>query len=452
MPQKRGRRLVKMGGFQSRSTRVRGMAADGEGGDERLRVLVVRGSFAALGGAERELLQLLRNVDQRWDVGLATLDLPEDARSLLDGADVRIHQPSAPMEWPTGAVAELLASSSKKASKAWQNIDIPFDEYDAVHISVCRGSLELLPKIPATLPVHYHCLEPPRWLYEDVLHRRIDGTPKRPLWVTKLIFTLQRRRDQRYVRRLIQRPHSTISGNSPWIQQWISELYGIESNPAKANGEPPRRDAQQRLVEATHLMHVIDLSMWPQEATADESKALEEVPVLPSEYVVTVGQVSHVKGAWSTVESLRNTGLALVQVGGGSEEDKAALVQRGTLVGVEVVCMPRLSQVALRALIRGSRAMVSHAHKEPFGLTPIEAMAIGVPALMVDEGGFADTMAKSNSGRLIARDDWGAWKAAYLDAKDDKLRKRWSQAGRPYVEQHFSMEVQIEALERLLRS
>ncbi len=94
------------------------MAADGEGGDERLRVLVVRGSFAALGGAERELLQLIRNVDQRWDVGLATLDLPEDARSLLDGADVRIHQPSAPMEWPTGAAAELLASSSKKASKA----------------------------------------------------------------------------------------------------------------------------------------------------------------------------------------------------------------------------------------------------------------------------------------------------------------------------------------------
>ena len=96
--------------------------------------------------------------------------------------------------------------------------------------------------------------------------------------------------------------------------------------------------------------------------------------------------------------------------------------------------------------------MVSHAHEEPFGLTPIEAMAIGVPALMVDEGGFSDTMAKSNSGRLIAREDWGAWKAAYLDAKDDKLRKRWSQAGRPYVEQHFSMDVQIEALERLLRS
>ena len=441
-----------MGGFQSRSTRVRGMAADGEGGDERLRVLVVRGSFAALGGAERELLQLLRNVDRRWDVGLATLDLPDDIRSLLDGADVRIHQPSTPMVWPTGAAAELLASSSKKASKAWQNIDIPFDQYDAVHISVCRGSLELLSRIPASLPVHYHCLEPPRWLYEDVLHRRLDGTPKRPLWLTKLIFTLQRRRDQRYVRRLIQRPHSTISGNSPWIQQWISKLYGVASNPTKANGEPPRRDAQQRLVEATHLMHVIDLSMWPEEATEDESKALEAAPNIPSEYVVTVGQVSHVKGAWSTVESLRNTGLALVQVGGGSEDDKTTLVQRGTSVGVEVVCMPRLSQVALRALIRGSRAMVSHAHKEPFGLTPIEAMAIGVPALMVDEGGFADTMSKSNSGRLIARDDLGAWKAAYLDAKDDNLRQRWAEAGRPYVEQHYSMEVQIAALERLLRS
>lgn len=426
------------------------MAAGTKGAEKRLRVLVVRGSFAQLGGAERELLQLLRNVDQRWDVGLATLEFPEHARSLIEGADITVYSLDTPLEWPSGAAAEVLASSSKKTAKAWKDVDIPFQNYDAVHLSVCPGTLEILPRIPAGLPVHYHCLEPPRWLYEDLLHRRLDGTLKRPLWLTNLIFSLQRRRDKAYVRQLIARPHATLSGNSPWIQQWISELYGVASSPTKTNGEPPERDAHHRLTEATHVLNVIDLESWPQHPTDDEQTALEEAPATPAEYVVTVGQVIHAKGAWSTVESLKDTGLGLVQVGGGREEDKQALVQRGKAIGVEVVCMPRLSQAALRAIIRGSRAMVSHARREPFGLTPIEAMAIGVPALMVNESGFADTMAASGSGCLIERSDLGAWKAAYLDAKDPQLRQQWAEAGRPYVEARFSMQVQIEALERLL--
>ena len=94
--------------------------------------------------------------------------------------------------------------------------------------------------------------------------------------------------------------------------------------------------------------------------------------------------------------------------------------------------------------------MVSHAYHEPFGLTPIESMAIGVPALMVDEGGFACTMGPVDSGRLLARYDTGAWKAAYLDAKDPILRTAWAQAGRPYVEEHFTLETQIAALETII--
>ena len=439
-----------MGGFEGWSGVERSMAAGAKGAKQRLRVLVVRGSFAALGGAERELLQLLRNVDERWSVGLATLDISPEAMELMEGANVNMHQPPTPIEWPTGGWAEVNASASKIAQKAWQSVDISFGDYDAIHLSVCRGTLEILPMIPAGITVHYHCLEPPRWLYEDVLHRRLDGTPKRPLWLTKLLFAQQRRRDQRFVKRLIERPMATLSGNSPWIQQWISELYGVSSNPNKTNGEPPQRDEQQRLTEATHLMHVVDLSMWPKKATKNEKEALAELHEHPKEYVVTVGQVSHVKGAWSTVESLKNTGLGLIQVGGGSDEDKASLVAHGASIDVEVVCMPRLSQIALRALIRNARAMVSHAHKEPFGLTPLEAMAIGVPALMVNEGGFSDTMGHANSGRLIDRKDIAAWKGAYLDAKDPELRKAWAKAGRTHVETYFSMKVQIEALERLL--
>lgn len=94
--------------------------------------------------------------------------------------------------------------------------------------------------------------------------------------------------------------------------------------------------------------------------------------------------------------------------------------------------------------------MVSHARYEPFGLTPIEAMAIGTPALMVNEGGFVNTLSKVDSGRLIARDDLAAWKAAYIEANDPEVRKAWAETGRTYVEAYFDVSVQIEALEQLL--
>ena len=53
---------------------------------------------------------------------------------------------------------------------------------------------------------------------------------------------------------------------------------------------------------------------------------------------------------------------------------------------------PRLSSDELCQLIEDSLAVVSMAHKEPFGLTPIEAFSIGTPAIFVDEGGFKDTI------------------------------------------------------------
>lgn len=94
--------------------------------------------------------------------------------------------------------------------------------------------------------------------------------------------------------------------------------------------------------------------------------------------------------------------------------------------------------------------MVSHAHGEPFGLTPLEAMAIGVPALMVDEGGFHYTMDSVDSGMLISREDYESWDEAYGLAQDVDTRKLWADNGRKYVEENFTIDVQLDALENLL--
>ena len=444
------------------------MAEESKAAETPLRVLIVRGSFSTLGGAERELLQLLRHVGKRWDVSLATLQFPKEAQELLGGNDIEVIKPKQPFVWPQGAIAEITAGQSSAASKEWKKLKIDWSKFDAIHFSVCRGTLEILNSVSdkalAGKGLHYHCLEPPRWLYEDVLHRHMDGELKRPLWITNLIFANQRRVDQKLVSRFAKMKGSAISGNSMWIQRQLRDIYGLACDENKMNGSPPRRNSKGQMLEGTHLMHVLDWELWPQLADEDENNTGDEIQqavvtahtnssntdTLPEKYVVTIGKLSFVKGAWETVQSLQGTGLSLVQIGGGDQNDKEKIVTHGTSLGVDVFCMPRLSQSALRAVIRGSVAMVSHAHGEPFGLTPLEAMSIGVPALMVDEGGFHYTMDNVDSGMLISREDYESWNEAYRLAQDDDNRELWAVNGRKYVEENFTIDNQIEALENLL--
>ena len=416
----------------------------------RPRLLIVRGSFATMGGAERELLQLIRMTHGRWDVHLATLDISTEAEELMRPAQPILIKPSSTFNWPEGAIAEVTAAASRAAQKAWTTLDIPWDQFDVVHLSVCRGTLEILPLIPANLPVNYQCLEPPRWLYEDVLHRHPNGQPKRPLWITRRVFSLQRRRDQRFVRTLLKRPKSAMFGNSPWSQILLEQTYGLPSDPTTTNGHAPRRDEHQRPLEGSHVLPTVDLSNWPAEPTAEEVAERGDITLPNGPYIVTIGTVSHVKGTYDTLRSLVNTPYALVQAGGGSVEEKAALIAEGERLGVEVMCMPRLSQAALVGVVRGAHAMVSHAHHEPFGFTPLEAMAVGVPPIMVNEGGFHYTMKRSEAGVLVERGDHEGWLAAYEAAGNPEKRKTWAIAGRKHVASQYPPESQIEAIERIM--
>ncbi len=403
-----------------------------------------------MGGAERELLQLIRMAHGRWDVHLATLDISPEAEALMLPAQPTLIKPSTTLKWPEGAFAEVTAAASKAAEKAWAALEIPWDHFDVIHLSVCRGTLEILPLIPAELPVNYHCLEPPRWLYEDVLHRHPNGQPKRPLWITRRVFSRQRRRDQRFVRTLLKRPKSAIFGNSPWSQILLERTYGLPSDPTTTNGHAPRRDEDQRPLEGSHVLPTVDLSNWPAEPTAEETAERDDVVLPEGPYIVTIGTVSHVKGTYDTLRSLVNTPYALVQAGGGSAEEKSALIAEGKRLGVDVMCMPRLSQAALVGVVRGAHAMVSHAHHEPFGFTPLEAMAVGVPPIMVDEGGFHYTMRGSGAGILVQRDDQTGWLAAYEAAADSETRNEWARAGRKHVASNYPPESQLEAIERIM--
>ena len=116
---------------------------------------------------------------------------------------------------------------------------------------------------------------------------------------------------------------------------------------------------------------------------------------------------------------------------GGESEDIKKLEAHAASLNVTYRPLPRLSQSEMLAVFRHARAMVSHAHHEPMGLTPIEAHACGIPVIAVDEGGFRMTTEDGVSGRLLSREaPISEWHSSLEQAGDSDCRRMWSAAGR----------------------
>jgi glycosyltransferase involved in cell wall biosynthesis len=89
----------------------------------------------------------------------------------------------------------------------------------------------------------------------------------------------------------------------------------------------------------------------------------------------------------------------------------------------------------MRAVMRNSAAIIGLAHGEAFGLTPIEAMALGVPPVFVNEGGYTETIVDQFNGRLVERGDVEAWHRALEQASDPGTRERWAHNGLARIEE-----------------
>jgi len=389
------------------------MTGNREGqGSPRTRLLVAKGSFVAMGGAERDLLRNLPAIAKKFDVSVATLASVKELDSLCEDLGLDLVCPDSSWSAPQGALSSVLDSGMDSASRAWSsmgNLIGTIGDFDCIHLTSGDGSLALLDHVPDDVAVHLHLLEPHRGLHEDVLHRGIDGRPRRSLGLTRAMLSRARRRDISAVRGLSGRDKSSISGNSSYTAGRISEVYGVPSG-------------------------VLMPSVVPDEfpAGADKEEPLG-VMEMEGEYVVTVGRASWAKGTWEAISMLSGSGVSLAQVGGGSDDDLQKLQEHAISEGVDIWFAPRLSSPEMSSLYRGALAVVSMAHGEPFGLTPIEAQSVGTPALFVDEGGFRETVSDGVSGRLLPRDSFEQWHQALKDAREEVNRSLWATNGRSSI-------------------
>ena len=377
-------------------------------------LLVAKGTFGAMGGAERDLIRVLPELNALFDVRMATIQSSPELEAACSLERIPLIRPESDWELPAGALATVMDSGRRTASRAWgscEGLSEAIGSSDATHLVCGEGSLPLLDHLPEEMNVHLLLHEPHRGLYEDTLHRKVDGTPKRSLAITRALLSRARANDRSLMSSLLSRGGSVVSGNSNFSARRAKEVYGVD---------------------AGVVWPCLDSGEFPEDPSEDHANPL---PSEMGEYVVTIGRASWAKGTWETVSMLKGTGLCLAHVGGGDEASMRKLRRHAESCGVPLWEAPRLGSPALVSLMRGSRAIVGMARGESFGLTPIEAFSLGVPAIFVDEGGFRDTIQDGVSGRLLARGDLDSWHSALEQASDPAIREQWSESGRRRVEE-----------------
>ena len=383
---------------------------------EKPRLLVAKGTFEAMRGAERDLIRNLPALAKFFDVTMATLEASKELKQCCRENAIPLLKPKISWQQSNGTWSKIWNTDLRNSTKAWKGISglkETLANTDAVHLVSGDGSLGLIRLVPKKTPFHLHMLEPHRGLYEDVLHLGVDGKPKRNMSITRFALSKARRDDRRLISAFLKRQNSRINGNSSYSAERIQSVYGCD---------------------AGYIHPSVDFSEFTQEATEEENQAwidLDELPDPP--WVTTIGHAGWVKGGWETISMLAGSGFGLVLVGGGVFEEVEGLHDHADARGVKLWTPPRLSNLQLTGLMRRSVAIVSMAHGEPFGLTPIEAFAVGTPALFVDEGGFRDTLEDGVNGRLLPRDDPMAWQEALNQALDTDVKKKWAEAGRQKI-------------------
>jgi glycosyltransferase involved in cell wall biosynthesis len=163
---------------------------------------------------------------------------------------------------------------------------------------------------------------------------------------------------------------------------------------------------------------------------SSDTTILDRLGLRPHDYVLTLGsQAPHknVSSLLQAVPGLAERGLKLVIAGGSNSKVFGVADIRDT--SGHVVRTGRITDGEVRALMEGALTFAFPSLYEGFGIPPLEAMALGVPAAVTDRRPFTDLFAPA-AWFLDKGDEIGSL-LRYVDLlrDDPAYRQRRSEAG-----------------------
>ena len=190
------------------------------GSESKLKILVAKGCFEPVGGAERDIMRAIPSLMERFEVSVATLRPSKELEKLCSNLGLKLLIPNDPWIVPNGILDEMLHRKQRASFHAWAKVPGIRDELaivDGIHLVSGDGSIGILRLVGSETRVHVHYLEPDRGLHENVLHLDVRGKPKRPMIITRLALSFARFSDRRMVRKYVNRENYVVSANSSYL-------------------------------------------------------------------------------------------------------------------------------------------------------------------------------------------------------------------------------------------
>ncbi|MEY4983681.1 MAG: hypothetical protein RIR62_1947 [Pseudomonadota bacterium] len=183
---------------------------------------------------------------------------------------------------------------------------------------------------------------------------------------------------------------------------------------------------------------------------------------LPGDYgIVTVGRIRPSKGSDIFVEAMiaalpRLPGATAVLVGLAKPEDRAFVEKMRARIAeaglTDRILLPGMvSDAALITILQGARLLCATPRYEPFGVTPLEGMACGLPVVATATGHFAEAVGAAGSadqaGVIVPVGDVaGIAGACVAIAGDEATHARMAANARARVEALFGIGREADAI------
>ena len=184
---------------------------------------------------------------------------------------------------------------------------------------------------------------------------------------------------------------------------------------------------------------------------ADRSKARERLGLPDGPTIVYVGRLVPRKGVDTLIEAFallpEHLDARLVIVGGEPGVEISPETARLSALAGKLKVRERVTftgsqpQGELRRYYSAADVAVTVPHYEPFGMTPLEAMACATPVVGSRVGGIKTSVADGKTGYLVPPKDPEALAGRLLRLlSDESLRERLGRAARRRIKEHYTWE------------
>ena len=158
----------------------------------------------------------------------------------------------------------------------------------------------------------------------------------------------------------------------------------------------------------------------------------------PDDYLLFLGRIHPDKGTHEAIKVAQRAGAKLIIAGIVQDEEYFEKMVAPNVDGDQIRYIGPVAMPEKGELLGHARALLHMINfDEPFGLSVVEAMAVGTPVIAIDRGSMRELIRDGETGFLVAGEEDALTSVGKIDSIDRKQCRSW-------VEEHFTQDRMVE--------